>query len=88
MPEPIRAISHTLRTDRINQPPQIWLDLIGHSYLERGLTSEAIGVFQMSVEAYPKSPNAHRSLGHAYERCGEAELAAMSFQRAAELHTV
>jgi Tfp pilus assembly protein PilF len=71
--------------DGPNQPPQVWLDLIGHSYLERRLTKEAIGVFQMNVEAYPKSASAHRSLGCAYERCGEIELAARSFQRASEL---
>ena len=75
------------RLDTTCEPPHVWLDLIGQSYLERGLTREAIKVLQMNVEAYPKSPGAHASLGRAYERCGDAELAAMSFRRAADLNT-
>ncbi len=86
MPEPIRKMPLTLPADGTNQPPQVWLDLIGQSYLERGRTSEAIAVLQMTVEAYPQSPNAHWSLGRAYERCGEIDLAAQSFKRASELH--
>jgi Tfp pilus assembly protein PilF len=76
-----------LPADYIDQPPQVWLDLIGQSYLERGLNKQAIQVLQANVEAYPTSPTAHRSLGHAFERCGEIELAAMSFQQASALHT-
>ena len=86
MAEPTRTIPVTLPADGTNQAPQVWLDLIGQSYLELGRTSEAIAVFQMTVEAYPLSPNAHRSLGRAYERCGEIDLAAQSFERASQLH--
>ncbi len=86
MAEPIRATPLTLAADGTNQPPQVWLELIGQSYLERGFFSEAIAVFQMTVEVYPQSPNAHWSLGRAYETCGEIDLAAQSFKRASELH--
>jgi len=87
MPEHTPSSPLTLPADSINQPPQVWLDLIGQSYLERGLTKEAIQVLQMNVEAHPTSPTAHRSLGRAYERSGEIELSAMSFQQASALHT-
>jgi len=42
MPEHTLTSPLTLPADYFNRPPRVWLDLIGQSYLERGLTKQAI----------------------------------------------
>ena len=48
-------------------------------------TSEAIEIFRLNTEAYPKSSNAFDSLAEAYEVSGNKELAIKNYQTAVEL---
>jgi len=48
-------------------------------------TSEAIEIFQLNTDAYPKSSNAFDSLAEAYEVSGNKELAIKNYQTAVEL---
>lgn len=48
-------------------------------------TSEAIEIFQLNTNAYPKSSNAFDSLAEAYQVGGNKELAIKNYQKAVEL---
>jgi CubicO group peptidase (beta-lactamase class C family) len=54
--------------------------LLGH---DRGL--DAIEIFKLNVEAYPQSANPYDSLGEAYRKLGQRELALASYRKALEL---
>ena len=45
---------------------------------------DAIEVFKLNVEDYPQSANVWDSLGEAYVRDGQTELAIKNYQRAVE----
>jgi tetratricopeptide (TPR) repeat protein len=46
---------------------------------------EAIGLLKINVRMYPDSSDAYTSLGRAYEKSGQIEVAIQSYQRAVEL---
>jgi cytochrome c-type biogenesis protein CcmH/NrfG len=46
---------------------------------------DAIGIIHLNVEAYPRSSNAHDSLGEAYLADGDRARAIASYRRALEL---
>src|SRR5262249_33213889 len=48
-------------------------------------TSEAIEIFKLNTDAYPKSSNAFDSLAEAYQAAGNKELAIKNYQTAIEL---
>ena len=48
-------------------------------------TSEAIEIFKLNTDAYPKSSNAYDSLAEAYQVSGNKELAIKNYQQAVEL---
>ena len=58
---------------------------LGYRLLARKKTKEAIEVFKMNVERFPASANAYDSLGEAYMKAGEKELAAANYRKAQEL---
>ena len=49
------------------------------------MINEAIAVFQLNVEAYPKSANPYDSLGEAFMTAGDRARAIASYQRSLEL---
>lgn len=61
------------------------INRLGYQLLQRGMHSEAIAVFTVNTERFPKSANTYDSLGDAYEAAGELESARRSFARAVEL---
>jgi len=52
------------------------LNSLGYEYLHRGMIDAAIALFTLNVAEYPESSNVYDSLGEAYFRKGEYDLAA------------
>jgi glyoxylase-like metal-dependent hydrolase (beta-lactamase superfamily II) len=59
---------------------------LGYELLGEGNNAEAIAVFKMIVDCYPKSWNAWDSLGEAYMTNGETDLAIESYSKSLELN--
>ena len=55
---------------------------LGYQLLGRGRTEDAIRIFQLTVKVYPNSANAYDSLGEAYVRAGNRELAIKAYEKA------
>ena len=49
-------------------------------------TKEAIEVFKLDVDEYPKSWNVYDSLGEAYMKNGDKELAIQNYEKSIELN--
>jgi Flp pilus assembly protein TadD len=54
--------------------------------LGQGDTKDAIQVFQMNVQEYPKSWNCYDSLGEAYMKAGQKDLAIQNYNKSLELN--
>ena len=61
------------------------INQLGYQLLNRGKTSDAIEVFKLNVREFPKSSNVYDSLGEAYAKAGNRELAIQNYQRSIEL---
>ena len=58
------------------------MNRFGYTLLGANRASDAIEIFKLNVEAYPRSANVYDSLGDAYEAAGKKEEALKSFERA------
>jgi glyoxylase-like metal-dependent hydrolase (beta-lactamase superfamily II) len=58
----------------------------GYRFLSMGRTDDAIAVFKMNVELFPKSWNVYDSLAEAYASKGETGLAIQNYERSLELN--
>ena len=58
---------------------------LGYELIAAGHLDQAIAVFQLNAAAFPRSANAHDSLGEAYRTRGDRELAIRSYEKALEL---
>ena len=54
--------------------------------MRQGKLREAIAIFKLNVEFYPKSFNVYDSLGEAYATSGEKELAIANYKKSLELN--
>src|SRR5271165_154672 len=61
------------------------LNQLGYGLLSSGKTEDAIQVFKLNVEEYPKSSNPYDSLGEAYMKAGKKELAIENYTKSVEL---
>lgn len=61
------------------------LNQLGYQLLNRDKTAEAIEVFKLNVREFPKSSNVYDSLGEAYFKAGNKELAIQNYKRSMEL---
>jgi tetratricopeptide (TPR) repeat protein len=59
---------------------------VGYRFLSMGRTDEAITVFKMNVELFPKAWNVYDSLAEAYAARGETRLAVQNYERSLELN--
>lgn len=57
----------------------------GYQLLQTGKTKEAIEVFKINVETFPKSGNVYDSLGEAYLKDGNTKLAIENYKKSIEL---
>jgi CubicO group peptidase (beta-lactamase class C family) len=58
----------------------------GYTLLYGGHEQDAITVFQRNVEDYPQSSNVYDSLGEAYMKTGQKELAIKNYEKSLELN--
>lgn len=61
------------------------LNTMGYQLLGRGRTAEAIAIFKLNVEEYPRSGNVYDSLGEAYLKAGQKDLAVVNYRKSLEL---
>jgi CubicO group peptidase (beta-lactamase class C family) len=61
------------------------LDQVGHTLLESGKTLDAIEVFKANVQNYPKSADVYASLGEAYMRSEQKQLALENYEKSLTL---
>src|SRR5271165_2161844 len=61
------------------------LNQLGYELLFSGRTDDAIQVFKLNVEEYPKSSNPYDSLGEAYMKAGKKDLAIQNYTKSVEL---
>jgi tetratricopeptide (TPR) repeat protein len=61
------------------------LDQVGRTLLDSGKTQDAVEVLQINVQEYPNSADAYASLGEAYMRSGQKELAIENYEKCLSL---
>lgn len=62
------------------------LNQLGYRLLDRGKTADAIQVFQLNVQEYPQSWNCYDSLGEAYMKAGQKDLAIQNYSKSIKLN--
>ena len=62
--------------------PEGLMNQIGYQLIGQGNMEEAVAAFKLNVERYPGSANVYDSLGEAYERTGQLELARTNYEKA------
>ena len=79
---------HDLKAKQANQYDfdEDELNRLGYQLLQRGKRDEAIEIFKLNVEAYPKGFNTYDSLGEAYMVAGNKELAILNYKKSLELN--
>jgi tetratricopeptide (TPR) repeat protein len=76
---------------KVNQSEQYdfsWpeLDTVGRHLLQAKKLNEAMEIFNLNAEAYPKIGAVYNSLGDAYREAGNKELAVKNYAKALELN--
>jgi len=62
------------------------LNTLGYQFMKTKQYKEAIRIFQLNIEAFPKSSNVYDSLAEAYMDDGEKELAIANYQKSLQLN--
>ncbi len=62
------------------------LNNLGYQYLNNGKTKDAIEIFKLLVSEFPNSANPYDSLGEAYFKDGNFELARLNYQKSLALN--
>jgi CubicO group peptidase (beta-lactamase class C family) len=61
------------------------LNSLGYGLLQASRVADAIAIFKLNVEEYPKSGNVYDSLGEAYAKDGQKQLAIDNYRKSLEL---
>jgi tetratricopeptide (TPR) repeat protein len=61
------------------------MNRLGYDLLRANKTEEAIEIFRLNVEAYPRSANTYDSLAEAYLKAGNREQAIKYYSKALEV---
>ncbi|WP_338838681.1 serine hydrolase [Flavobacterium ginsenosidimutans] len=69
--------SYAIKEDDMNR--------VGYQLLQTGKKKEAIEIFKINVETFPKSGNVYDSLGEAYLADGDKKLAISNYKKSVEL---
>jgi 3-oxoadipate enol-lactonase len=85
------AAVHYFHKERETEPAiilfeEVEMNALGYGFLQNGKTKEAIALFKLNTIAYPNSGNTYDSLGEAYLKDGQRELAVQNYERALELN--
>jgi Flp pilus assembly protein TadD len=63
------------------------LNALGYQLIQAGKFKQAIRIFQLNVEAYPRSGNTYDSLAEAYMDDGDSSLAVVNYQKSLQLNS-
>jgi len=66
--------------------PEGFINSTGYRLMGQNKLGDAIRIFELNVELYPKSWNVYDSLGEAYMNHGDKELAIQNYQKSLELN--
>lgn len=66
--------------------PEFAMNIIGYHLVRKEKIKEAIEIFKLNVEAFPDSWNVYDSLGEAYMKDGQKELAIENYKKSLELN--
>ena len=61
------------------------LNQLGYMLLGDGQVQDAILVFERTTQEYPQSANAYDSLGEAYMKAGQKDLAIVNYKKSLQL---
>ena len=62
------------------------LNSLGYTFLQQGKTEEAISVFIVNTKLFPDIENTFDSLGEAYLKAGNKELAIENYRKALDMN--
>lgn len=62
------------------------LNTLGYRLLQTGRTKDAIEIFKLNVEQFPKSSNVYDSLGEGYMNDGNTKLAIKNYEKSLKLN--
>jgi CubicO group peptidase (beta-lactamase class C family) len=62
------------------------LNQLGYMLLGRDLTTDALVIFKLNADEYPKSANVYDSLAEAFEKSGQKQLAVENYRKALQLN--
>ena len=65
---------------------EIEMNALGYQFLQNGKVKDAVELFKLNTFAYPKSGNVYDSLGEAYLKDGQKELAVTNYKKSLELN--
>jgi len=77
---------------KIKQQPESYylieteLNSMGYHFLNQGKMNKAVEMFQMSIKFFPKSANLYDSLGEAYMKNSQKNLAIKNYRKSLELN--
>lgn len=83
------ALARTIADLERKHPPSFAeraVNALGYQMLDNERTQDAIRIFELNVQSHPASANAHDSLGEAYLKAGEKDLARRSYEKSLELN--
>ncbi len=75
-------LKKTKPSDQLNEGT---LNSLGYALLSSGKTSDAIAAFQRNVREYPESGNVYDSLGEAYMKNAQKDLAIQNYEKSLQL---
>jgi tetratricopeptide (TPR) repeat protein len=83
------ALSQYSTWEKMSSPPytidENTLINLGYHFLIPGQVEPAIQIFKLEVQDYPKFWNAYDSLGEAYMKAGQKDLAIQNYEKSVEL---
>ena len=65
---------------------EVEMNVLGYSYLQKGKTKDAIEIFKLNTITYPNSSDVYDSLGEAYIKDNNKELAIKNYEKSLELN--
>ena len=84
--EAVRGAVIEYRQGRPGKVNELTMNLLGYEYLRGGEVEQAVAIFELGTEFFPKSFNAWDSLAEAYLTRGERERAAELYRKSLELN--
>jgi tetratricopeptide (TPR) repeat protein len=79
----MKSMSRTIHRYDVSEPE---INSLGYALLRKDKAGEAIEIFKLNVSEHPKSWNVYDSLGEAFMKSGQNELAIENYRKSLELN--